>query len=290
MDLGGEGSVQRYRMSLRMLVCIDDSPHSQAAGRVAVDLASRLRGAHLTAVHVVNVHSGTGSFLKDLPGRLGFEPAVVSADLEERYVERANELLAAFAESAAAQGVEVKTVVERGAVLDRILHRAHHADLLIIGNLGETAERFPGQGGNNVYNLVAGAPCPVLIVPQSAEPLRSVVLGYDGSKAAMRAIAALRHLTDSGELTVHALLVEHGQGADPKVLDEVEEHLPGTTVIPRVMNASIVRDGIVRVARDTDANVLAIGFAGRSKLRDFLYGSTADYLLTDRSLMLLISH
>ncbi len=62
-------------MSLRVLVGVDGSPFSDAAVRLALDLVSRRGEAELTALHVVNVVAPSGNLIKDLPGRLGFEPA-----------------------------------------------------------------------------------------------------------------------------------------------------------------------------------------------------------------------
>jgi len=273
-----------------MLLGVDGSACCKAATRIALDLLARVDGAELTALTVVNVVTSSGSFLKDLAGRLGFEPAVVPPEVEQRFVEQAEELLAGIQARAEAQGLHVKTVLEHGAVLDRILHAARQADLLVIGNRGETEERFPGQGGAHVYDVVASAPCPVLIAPEGAEPVRHVVIGYDGSVAASHALGALRRLTDKIPLEVHAVLVDRDGHGDPHVLDVVAEQLPGAVVRTHVVQASMVREGVLKLAAQEHANLLAVGFEGKSRLRDFLFGSTAEYLLTDHSLMLLVAH
>ena len=86
------------------------------------------------------------------------------------------------------------------------------------GHLGNTETKFPGQGGGNVYNVVASSPCPVLLIPRDGQPLRQVVIGYDGSPAAVNAAEALAKLTSATHLVVHAVLVDSGD-VDPKVLD-----------------------------------------------------------------------
>jgi len=276
-------------MALRILLGVDDSPYARAATKVALDLASRVPDSELTAIHVVNVVAPTGSFLKDLPGRLGFEPAVVAPEIHDRHTAEGEALLGEVKLAAEALGVTVKTVLETGAVLESLTRRAHQADLLVIGHLGHTETRQPGQGGGNVYNVVASAPCPVLLVPKDGQPLREVVIGYDGSPGAVHAVGALRRLTDVTPIEVHAVLVDNDR-IDPSVLDQVADQLPGTHVQHHVVKATVVRDGLVAVAESTGANVVALGFGGNSRLRDFLFGSTCEYLLTEHSLALLVAH
>ena len=43
-------------------------------------------------------------------------------------------------------------------------------------------------------------------------------------------------------------------------------------------------------AVEEGANVLVVGFRGRSKVKDFLYGTAADYILMKTDLMVLVAH
>lgn len=276
-------------MPFRLLLGIDDSAYAAAATRVALDLGERVTGCELTVLHVVNVVASSGKFFKDLAGRLGFEPAVVPAEIEAQYSEAGRALLAEVEREARSRACEVRTVLEHGAVQDRLVHHAEHTDLLVMGLRGQSEERFPGQGGNNVYNVLAAVRVPVMLVPEGTERIERIAIGYDGSPGACHAVAAVRRLTDKIPFEVHAVYVQMN-GEDPSVLDEVAEQLPGVEVQTHVVQAPTVREGVVQVAERVSANLLAVGFGGTHRLRDFLVGSSIEYLMQDRTLMLLVAH
>lgn len=280
-------------MLFRLLVAVDDSPNARAAVERAVLLGKAVGQAEVTALHVVNVVAPSGSFIKDLPGRLGFEPAVVSKQTEEEHDETGRRILAEAKFLGEQHGVAVRTVLEHGAVTDRILHHAQHSDLLVIGNAGETAARFPDQGSNHVYNLISGCSVPVLLVPPGSPAPGVAVIGYDGSVAASRALAALRRLSSkAGEgagLVVHAVFVSINGSEPGDSLQQVANQLPHLTVVTHEVQAESVRAGLVQVAEEVGAATVALGFRGNNRMRDFLFGSSSEFLLGEQRFALLIA-
>ncbi|MBW1879146.1 MAG: universal stress protein [Deltaproteobacteria bacterium] len=277
-------------MPLLTLLGVDDSPYSRAARTVALDMLARFPGSQLTALRVVNVVGPSGRFLKDLPGRLGFEPAVVSKEVEEEYDEKARRLLAEVKLAAEEKGLEVRTVLDHGAVVERICHHAERADLTLIGNKGRTESRFPGQGGNNVYNILEAVSTPVVLVPEGAEDVTGVVLGFDGSNAAAHATKALRRLSEKIRFRVHVVYVDKGEGEPPGLFDRAKQQLPNVPVTTHLVQAARVREGVVKVAEEVEANLIAIGFRGNNRVKNFLFSSSADYLMTNKSFMVLVAH
>ena len=277
-------------MALRILVAIDESEFSRSAAKVAVDLASSLRGSELTALHVVNVVPASGNILKDLPGHLGFEPAVVSPEVNARHEQQGAAVLATVKEAATAAGIEVRTVLEHGAVVDRIVHWAAPFDLLILGIRGETESRFPGQGGGSVHNVLAGINTPTLLIPEGQTTLRSIALGYDGSAASKNAVQAIAALTGEAKLIVHAIYVT-GDGRGGEVLNELNASLPNSEVHHHVVTSDDpVHIALARTAHEKGADVLAMGFQGHSPLKDFLFGSSTEYISQQTDLALFIAH
>jgi len=277
-------------MPLIMLLGVDDSDYSRAARVVALDMLARFPGSQLTALRVVNVVGPSGRFLKDLPGRLGFEPAVVSKEVEEEYDEKARRLLAEVKLAAEEKGVEVRTVLDHGAVVERICHHAERADITLIGIKGRTEHRFPGQGGNNVYNIIEAVSTPVVLVPAGVERVTGVVLGFDGSNAAAHATKALRRLSEKVRFGVHCVYVDKGGGLPEGLFERAQQQLPDVQLTTHVVEAPRVREGIVQVAEEVGANMIAVGFRGKNRLKDFLFSSSADYLMKNKSFMVLVAH
>ncbi|MFT6231486.1 MAG: nucleotide-binding universal stress UspA family protein [Myxococcota bacterium] len=274
---------------MKVIVALGPSTCARNASEIAIDLASRRSRMELTAVHVVNVVKPSGNLLKDLPGRLGFEPAVVSEDVGEQHDEVGRLLLADVKARGAAAGVEVRTVLDHGAVQERLEHHASHADMIVLGQTGETEERFPGQGGATANHIVAEVKGAALLVRAGGKRVRNILVGYDGSKAAAHTLALVRRLGHESIESVHAVYV--GDVSDETCpLDGVEEHLPGFNVKKAVIQGESISGAISQYGQQQEIDTVAIGFSGTSPLRDFLFGRGYENLLSNRDFNLLITH
>jgi nucleotide-binding universal stress UspA family protein len=169
---------------------------ARAAGNLALQLAAA-QPSRLTAVHVVNVRSASGNILQDLPGHLGFEPAVVSDEIVAAHTQAAQKLLTRFAELADEKGLDHEERIETGTVSATLLSLGEGADLVVMGVRGETEEKFSGQGGALCAWLPPRLDTPILWAVPGAAPIGAVALGYDGSPAAKHAVRAIRRCTAS---------------------------------------------------------------------------------------------
>lgn len=144
-----------------ILLATDGSPTAAAAKGVAVELATAL-DSPLVAVAVWD-SPYTG---------LGYAPVPVTLDLGGRSEERAVEAVAAVAEQAEEEGIEVETLVCRGFPVDEICRVAKSRDarLIVLGShgWGPVRRMLFGSVSTGVLNH---APCPVLVVPAHS-PLR----------------------------------------------------------------------------------------------------------------------
>ncbi|MCO4743224.1 MAG: universal stress protein [Proteobacteria bacterium] len=273
----------------QILLALDSSEWSSAASTVALDLLAKLPDVALTGLHVVNVVTPSGNFIKDLPGRLGFEPAVVSENVEEAASEHGRRVLGTFKVDAETAGFETRTVLEHGAVGERVTHHAEASDLLVMGFKGETEMRFPGQGGSTVAQILESITVPILLVPQQAASIDRVAIAYDGSEGARHALATVRRVFDGSGIPVHAIYITpDGSGAE--VLNDCESELQGCEVRKHVVLSDDVRAGLQKTLVELDCQVLALGFRGRSTLKDFFFGSTSEYLALSGGMMVLIAH
>lgn len=125
----------------------------------AVELATRLR-AELTVFTVIDrqrisppepMPIGAGSFKVDR-----------DAQRIERAESAAEELLEAGLSAAAASGIECRVERSEGEVVDLLTHRAHEADLLLVGDTADD------DGGDEslVVRLLKHAGRPTLVVPE----------------------------------------------------------------------------------------------------------------------------
>jgi nucleotide-binding universal stress UspA family protein len=129
----------------------------------------------------------------------------------------------------------------------------------------------------------------MLIVPANKLAIRSVAIGYDGSAAAAHALSAVRNFLSDLLTAVHAIYVREGEG-DEGVLDDVIEHMEGCNVQTHVVDGEVVHEALADAAHATGADVLALGFRGRRRMRDFLFGSATEYIVLNTELIVLVAH
>ena len=274
-------------MTIRILLPHDGSTCAHAATSVALQLASSLTDTQLVVLHVVNVRPATGNFLEDLSGRLGFEPAVVRTDVADAKQTSGELILSAVAERARQAGVSVETVQVTGVVSETVLEHSHDKDLVVMGIRGQTEDRYLGQGGEMSSWLPQRSSTPVLLVPAAVESISSIALGWDGSAAARHTLRPVRRIAAAAGLAVHAIHVTP-DGTGAALLDELDSMLEGVELSKHVVQGTRAHRTLVEASQQCGANVLALGYLGRSKVKDLFFGSSTERVLMDQQLAVLV--
>jgi nucleotide-binding universal stress UspA family protein len=273
-----------------ILVPLDESRYSHHAVEQALALASRTdTDVRLTGLHVVNVTRLRGRIFQDIVGLLGAEPMVVPERVEGHFVARGERLLARFSEQASAAGVDHTTVLDRGAVVSRIVHHAAGHDLVMMSAHGETEEEFPGQGGSTAERVVRNLVTDALVLSGDGEISRDVAIGFDGSAGSVLAMRAAAHMTHMTGGVIHVFHVaESAPSPDP--LDEARRllvALRATGHLNRV--AGEPHEALPAAAAAAGCGTLALGYRGRSQLKDIFLGRTTEFLVGKVQLALLIA-
>ena len=189
----------------RILVALDDSPHSRAALDMAVRLATDLdaeleglfvkdenllRAAQLPFAEEVRTHS------------------VSPKNLTDRRVERQLRYQAERAEAALQEAAEQTEVsynfrVVEGHVTRELLQSAEEADLLALGKTSTHSSRR--RLGSTSKTLLSESPTPVLVLRRAVQRRRPILTYYDGSEAAQSALRVAAGLASQG--ATHPLTV-----------------------------------------------------------------------------------
>jgi nucleotide-binding universal stress UspA family protein len=265
----------------RLLVPIDDSRASASAIELAAWIAERTRQettppptVQIDLLHVVNVAEPTGQWLADLGGLFGREPRVVS----EAYATLARQRGARILDDAVARCREAGAIatghLEVGNVVDSISRRGADADLLILGLRGESGERFAREAGRTEM-VVARAPISTLVIPAGLERIEGIALGYDQSDGSHEALAMAVRLATALMVPIQAFAVG---------LPDVDFAAARKLVPPGVAFTSHHFTGDPHEVLPAQAvrhrcNVLALGYRGRSRLKDTLLGRTTEWLI-----------
>lgn len=277
----------------QVVVGVDFSPHSERAVREAARL-HRDDHTGVAALHVVD-----RELVADLGSHPGFSPEEMRQQAEERLEKWLDEVVGG--------GHAVAGEVVVGHPFDALVHATerHHADLLVLGSRGLNAG--VGHPGAVAAKCLRKAPVDVLLVRQHAEgPFRRVVACVDfseGSTGIVQRAAAMADVGGGGldvlhvhvPLSMNDMLLEPFPPADNAALVCARESLarrqmddllagyaaaPGTPAPHGVLRLTgSATDGIVEYLREVNADLVVLGTRGRSGLKAFLLGTTAERLV-----------
>lgn len=270
-----------------IIVHVDDSPSMDARLQAAAWLA-RAHDAHLVGSAATGLSWPAYSVLT---GSMAVTPIH-----EFDAIRRARrDSLARFAERARQLGVESpeERLFEDEAG-QALLLQSRYADLVVTGmNTGGPS----GTSGLPQYLAMHGAR-PVLAVPPeyAGEPIaETIVVGWDGSVSALRAIAgALPLLVRAG--TVYLALVnpereagQHGEEPGADMALYLARH--GVRVQVEAVHTDMVPGmALLEIVRATGAGLLVAGAFNHSPYRELVLGGVTRILLERAPLPVLFAH
>jgi nucleotide-binding universal stress UspA family protein len=269
-----------------ILVALDGSEHSLAGSRYAIWLAERLQATAI-GLHVIDVVSieGSGSFLHDISGSLGFEPYLdFTSKMREVLQERGRTLLDTFAASCRDGGVTCDTQLATGIVANEICEYARTADLVIVGHRGVNEKFSTGLLGSSTESVTRKCPKPVLVTPAQFRPITRPLLAYDGSQRAAAAMHAAAELCAALGLALTVLHVGKDETLSQKVLEEARRYLTSYRIeIETIARTGYPNETILDVMAEGAHDLLFIGAYGHSRIIEMVLGSTTEYVLRNAS-------
>jgi nucleotide-binding universal stress UspA family protein len=265
-----------------ILVTLDGSEHAETASQYALWLAERLQ-ATVVGMHVVDVVSieGSGAFLHDVSGSLGFEPYLdFSSKMREALQERGRTLIEQFHATCQERGIRADTRLATGIVANEICEQARTADLVIVGHRGVNEQFSTGLLGGTTESVTRKCPKPVLVSPLQFQPVTRPLLAYDGSQRAAAAMHEAAELAAALQLPLTVLHVAKDDTSAHRVIDEAQRYL----ATRRVEAEFITRSGhanevILAYMAEGRHDLLVIGAYGHSRIIEMVLGSTTEYVL-----------
>ena len=248
-----------------ILVALDASTHSLAAVEAAADLAAAMQ-AEMEGLFIEDINLIR---LASLPCTREVRHTASLASLDLEQMERALKAQAAEARQALAAAARRAHVqwsfhVARGRVAHEVLAAAAAADLVTLGKLGRS--RSPqARLGSTVLRVLAGAPVALLLVEQwrvRAHGLRPVLVVYDGSEGAGRALEAAARLAEAGGVGLTVILLADDSDAQRELKLAVTHSLEGRSIEVR-WQAFALAEGynLLKVIQSDDAALLVVSLS-----------------------------
>lgn len=278
-------------MKLEILVPLVTYPDasSDTIAPNAVAIARHLGGD----LHALDIHVDIPSVSSALAGLLLKLPEMIR-DAETKSRTRGQALLAAMKKSASKAGIALTTseVAASPAEFGNVAAaNARYYDLSLIGwELGNHAGRMTAEG------LVFESGRPVVVLPDTVQVgvIDHVVIAWDGSRAAARAVAdAQPFLQRASKITVVTVMDEkpiREKTIAARMAREMQKR--GYPAKDRTINAEdcAISETLQGHAVEIGGQLLVMGGFGHSRLRDFVLGGATNGVLGNLRLLILLSH
>jgi nucleotide-binding universal stress UspA family protein len=175
----------------RILVALDESPHSEAALEAAVNLAARFR-AELLGIFVEDVNLlriAQLPFTREVGLFSATRREITTQEIERQLRVQAQRMRRLFSGMAERRAVQGEFYVARGAITPELMRAASDADILILGKTG-CSPSSQRQIGSTTRAVVFGAPSLTLILRDGMCLGLPVLVIYDGSELSEKGLTA----------------------------------------------------------------------------------------------------
>ncbi|MBN8430699.1 universal stress protein [Microbulbifer salipaludis] len=276
-----------------VLSCIDGSRFSGAVCDYSAWIASRA-SAPIKLLH--NIERVTTPAVADLSGSIGLgsqeELLEELTSLEQQrsrlLLEQGRQMLDGARERALKAGAErVVTCQRHGSLVESLVELEDHIRVLVLGIRGEEHEASNKGLGAQLESVVRSLHKPILVVNREFKAPRSIMLAYDGSESARKALDMVASSPVFKDVECHLVYV--GDGAESVLADGAEVLSHGGVSVVSVNLQGKTVESLIAYQQEHDIDLTVMGAFSHSKLRDLLLGSvTAKMLLgTNQPLLLL---
>lgn len=286
-------------MLKRILVVLDYGSDTSTAIRYAVEIAERT-GAEVTGLalvdrkHIEAEASGAGLgamyYAEKLQDKLSAEARA-----------QARHLLRSFAAELDAAGIRhTDDHVEEGVPFNRIVEDMKYHDLLIAGHESHFFYPDRDKRTRTMDEVVEKGAAATLVVEDDYRPIRRVMIAYDRSVSAARAMQKFAELNpfDAEHIEVELVNVRDGSGDDARAESELMLGLATsylsahgfTAVESTSLPGGTPKDSLLDHASQTRADLIVAGAHSRSGIKEFFFGSTASGLIDDAEIPLFLYH
>lgn len=273
-----------------ILLGLDDTPASIRAQEIALALA-QARSARVTGLTVVDaariapaepVPLGGGSYKQH-------KDAVLVGRTREQLVALASR----FAGKCHAAQLDCEATVTEGDAIDALVAASDVHDLIVIGRDAAFHAEPSGKVSQIVERLLRQNPRPLVVVPEGTGDARRVLVAYDGSVPAMRALQmlCLLGIANGSEVLVANINTRRSDGE--ALCARAVRYLALHGVAARARSVETQSEPVtvlVEIAAELDVGLIVMGAFGQRGWREYLLGSTTDKLLAASGSPLFIYH
>lgn len=273
-------------MTNRILALVDHSPYAESVCHYSAWIAERL-GAGIDLLHVLTGNPLGAS--DDLSGslKLGARTALLKklADLDAERARlakaRGQALLddaRAIIESHGAGPVTQK--LRQGDLVETLKELEPGMRAIVLGKRGEGSAEAAAHLGSNLERIVRSASVPVLVAARHYQPVSSILIAFDASSSAERAVD---RMAASPVFTGLAATLVHAGTDGPEIRARLEAARAKLTAAHIDASTEILpghpEDALAEKIAAAGMNLLVMGAYGHSRIRNLIIGSTTTAMI-----------
>lgn len=267
-------------MIKHILVAVDGSASSDAAMTYGTYLAKKLN-ATVHIQHVIDVIFLENPFLHDLSGAMGFEPFMdFSGKVGTILRQRGTQILADAEKRCKQDGIAHTTYLDTGIVTKEICEREKLVDLVVIGQRGINSQFDRKILGSTTEGLTRRTTKPLLISPVEFAEIKKILLAYDGSSGAKKAMEFAAGFCKDMDLPLSIITINKDEKTAAAVLDSVKSYLEPYRITFDTMIRTGSTEQVLKDLLDGGGyDLLIMGAHGHSKIIELVLGSTTEYVI-----------
>ncbi|MFO0958978.1 MAG: universal stress protein [Isosphaeraceae bacterium] len=273
-----------------ILLGLDGSPDGDGALELGIDWARR-HNAMLVGLAVIDAPA-----IRESPA-WPVGPAESQRALDEGLIadanRRADQVLERFAIRCAEEKIACKPLEDTGVPCERILDEAVRFDLVVLGRRGHYQYAPRNGRDETLEKVIKGSARPVVTVTERPAAGDAVLIAYDGSPPAARAVQAFVNLglAEKREVVVVSVGDDHAslaRGSD-RIVDFLDHH----GIVARSLPVESPESPALVILRYTElckAGLVVMGSFGKPAWKDLLLGSTTREVVRESNVPVFLHH
>lgn len=272
-----------------ILLPVDGSVFTDAVVRHGAHLAKAF-DARIKAISVVDIRffewpivMGSDAFVPIIPSSVFQEESKkILDDKSQKVLEKCGEILGT-------EKVEFDSEKIYGSPVDIICEQAHLADLVVMGQRGEFARWESKLVGATLEAVVRQCSKPVFITPQAFNSVKRLLVAYDGSDKANKALPLAGYFAVNLGGSLAVLTVHDNEQLRNKYLTEAQTYLePYDISVELIGEPGNPEKAIIERANAGAYNLIVMGAFGHSRIREAILGSTTEHVMRASTVPLLL--
>jgi nucleotide-binding universal stress UspA family protein len=259
-----------------ILLAVDGSAFTEPVLKYGITFAKKFQ-ALLKVLTVVDIRIFEWAVAI---GVEGFAPIIPSSGYQEEsqklLEQKAEEILKKTEDILKKSDIQYVLEKESGNPIDLICDKSRLVDMLIMGARGEFAKWSDKMLGATLEAITRLSIKPVFITPKDYKGVKKILIAYDGSENASKALSLAAFFASKLELPLCILNVNDSPQNARTLLDEAKEYL-GVHKIP-LLEEKVTKgdpaEKIVQISNELGVDLIIMGSYGHSRIREAILGST----------------